>query len=732
MSCLRHMHIGTQGWGRGITVVALSLGAVSCAMSAGDDDDDGGDRETTYEISTLSGRPDMVSGGDALVLVSLPAGVDTAAVRLSLDEQDVTSAFRTTSTGALTALVSGLSIGASELTLSDAEGVSRAELSLFNYPIDGPVFSGVHQEPFVCQTDEFELISGETLGTPLDESCSVERQIAYAYRTADGELKPLDPIGSRPADLATVTTLTGASVPNIVRIETGTINRAVYQIAVLHDPAAADPDAWTSSAGWNGRLIYTFGGGCVGGWYRQGATTGGVTDDVMLRQGYAVASSSLNVFGNNCNAVLAAETMMMVKERFVEGYGAPRYTIGWGCSGGSYQNHQIADNYPGLLDGIIPGCSFPDVAFGTAPMITDARLLNRYFESDGAIPFTENEQRAVAGFLTLATMPSVSRGAGRITVNEFCPDALPEEHRYHPVDNPGGARCDMYSHHVNVYGRDGDTGFARRPLDNVGVQYGLRPLNDGLITTAQFLDLNTGIGGYDNDGNFHPDRTVASEAAVQVAYETGRLTSGGGGLSTTPIIDYRAYSDDREEGDVHLRYHSFSMRERLVAANGHADNHVMLVEDDRHGLYSSQSPVLQEALLRMDQWLERLASDTSSDSDPKIERVRRAKPPELVDACWTRDDDPTKLAEPQVRGQGRCEELYPSPPAPREVAGAPLSGNIIKCQLKPVDPSDYAISFSADEVDRLKKTFPNGVCDWSRPGVGQVPLTDTWLSFGTT
>ena len=42
---------------------------------------------------------------------------------------------------------------------------------------------------------------------------------------------------------------------------------------------------------------------------------------MMLRQGYAVASSSLNVFGNNCNDVLAAETMMMVKERFVEDTG---------------------------------------------------------------------------------------------------------------------------------------------------------------------------------------------------------------------------------------------------------------------------------------------------------------------------------------------------------------------------------------------------------------------------
>ena len=107
-------------------------------------------------------------------------------------------------------------------------------------------------------------------------------------------------------------------------METGTINRAIYQIAMLHDPARdATPDFMTRPAGWNGRLIYTFGGGCTAGWYRQGATTGGVDDDVMLRRGYAVASASLNTFGNNCAELLAAETMMMVKEHFIEAYGAP-------------------------------------------------------------------------------------------------------------------------------------------------------------------------------------------------------------------------------------------------------------------------------------------------------------------------------------------------------------------------------------------------------------------------
>ena len=689
----------------------------------------GGAYADEIKVNVLSGRPDTVSGGDALLQIDVPADLTLSDVRVAVNGTDATGAFRADADQhRLVGIVDGLSHGANEVSVTVAGDDVAAALDLVNHPVEGPVFSGPHEQPFVCETDAFELPSGETLGAPLDENCSVARRVDYAYRAADGTLMPLADPDALPADAATATTLTGAEVPYVVRIETGTINRAVYQIAMLHAPGAGDPglDAWTASPGWNRRLIYTFGGGCVNGWYRQGASTGGVTDDVMLRQGYAVASASLNVYGNNCNDLLAAETMMMVKERFIEAYGPPRYTIGWGCSGGSYQNHQIADNYPGLLDGIIPGCSFPDVGFGTVPMITDARLLDRYFQ-ETSVPFTEEQKRAVAGFLNLATMPNVSVNAGRVQVGEFCPDVLPEALRYHPTDNPEGARCDVYSHYVNVYGRDAETGFARRPLDNVGVQYGLGALEDGAITTAQFLDLNRRIGGFDQDGGFQAERTVADPEAVRLAYETGRLTSGGGGLSETPIIDYRAYSDDRENGDVHVRYHSFSMRERLRKANGRTDNHVMLTEDDRYGLYSSRSPVLRGALAQMDLWLANLEAGDKDGS--RIDAVAGARPAELVDACWTREDDPTRIVEEQVRGSGRCEELYPSAPAPREVAGAPLASDVIKCELKPIDLGDYGAAFTAEQEAELREIFDAGVCDWTQPGVGQTGLQGTWLKY---
>ena len=713
-----------------IVVMVVVVGVVAVGMSAclaGNAADDRG----PLEVSVLSSRPETVTGGDALLLITLGEH-DSKRVGVTVNGNDVTAMFRETQDGQFVGLVTGLEYGLNNVMVSVDSDTRGQTLTLVNHSAAGPVFSGPHEQPFNCETDTFELVSGETLGDSFDQDCSIVRRVDYFYRSIDDdELKSLpDTTGQLPANIATATTLAGDDVPYVVRIETGTVNRAIYQIAMLHAPGAGDsvPSPWRRSPGWNGRLIYTFGGGCVNGWYRQGNTTGGVTDDVMLRQGYAVASSTLNVYGNNCNDVLAAETMMMVKERFIEAYGAPRYTIGWGCSGGSYQNHQIADNYPGLLDGIIPGCSFPDVGFGTIPMITDARLLDRYFREEANVEYSLEEQRAVAGFLNLETMANVSVNAGRINVSEFCPEVLSEEQRYHAKDNPNGVRCDVYSHYINIYGSDVSSGYARRPLDNVGIQYGLGALNAGVITPAQFLDLNQHVGGYDTDGNVVVERTTADSDAVRIAYETGRLTNGGGGLATIPIIDYRAYSDDRENGDVHVRYHSFSIRERLRKANGRTDNHVMFVEDDRHGLYSSQSPVLQKALAEMDQWLDNLSGDQSD--DPVIERVVRAKPVTLVDSCWSREQTPMQIEETQVRGGGRCEELYPSAPSPREVAGGPLAADIVKCQLKSVDVNDYAVTFDKADALRLREIFADGVCDWTRSGEGQTGLKGSWLNFG--
>src|SRR6185295_18782123 len=96
--------------------------------------------------------------------------------------------------------------------------------------------------------------------------------------------------------------------------------------------------------------------------------TGGVINDLFLAQGYAVASSTLNVLNNNCSPIISAEAAMMVKEHVIEAYGPVAHTIGWGGSGGAIQQYDIADAYPGILDGIVPSISFPDPVTTTGPV----------------------------------------------------------------------------------------------------------------------------------------------------------------------------------------------------------------------------------------------------------------------------------------------------------------------------------------------------------------------------
>ena len=179
-------------------------------------------------------------------------------------------------------------------------------------------------------------------------------------------------------------------------------------------------------------------------------------DNNWLSKGHAVASASLNTFGNNCNDLLSSETILMVKERFIESYGVPKFTIGTGGSGGAYQSNQTGDNYPGTFDGIVTTSSFPDVTTGMVPMHS-SRLLELYFASRPG-RYTIEQQKEITGYLSIpGQIQEMSRVRGdrmdpRI---EFPDQILPgvgPQFRYHPVTNPYGARGDVYDHTVNVYG----------------------------------------------------------------------------------------------------------------------------------------------------------------------------------------------------------------------------------------------------------------------------------------
>lgn len=712
-----------------LSAVALTAaGATQIAQAAPDSGATSG-----LTIETVSSAPDLVTGGDVLVEVGVPHTVPQHRVDVTLDGADVTDGFGwDEERRVLVGLVDGMTVGEHVISaLAPGLGREGASVTVVNHPAEGPLFSGPHEQPFICETNAFRLpVIGQSLGDPLDEHCSVENRVDYFYRTTAGRYVAW-PAGATayPSDLARTTTSAGQDVPFILRMETGTANRGIYEHTVLHDPLGEEPPTPLDRPdGWNGRVIYTLGGGCTGGWYRQGSSTGGVTDPWMLGQGYALVSSTLNVFGNNCSDLLTSETAQMTKEEFIEVFGHDDLTMGFGCSGGSYQSHQAADNYPGIFDGIVVGCSFPEVGFGTVNFITDARLLNHYFNDTTELGWTPEQKRQVTGFQRLATMGNVAYGAQRIDPRVFCPGVLAVELRYDPEINPDGARCDVYDHTVNVYGEDPETGFALRPLDNVGIQYGLGALEAGTITVDQFLDLNEKIGGYDHDGGYRVERSVADLPAVEAAYRTGRLTNGGGGLASTPVIDYRAYYDEATNGDIHVRYHTNSMRERLRAANGSVANHVSLLEDSRYGLFSTGSPLLRHAVTQMDAWLTGL--DLREGVRPTMEQIAQARPEALVEGCMTREGSPSFVAETLDRDpDGTCEQLYPSASFPREVAGESVRADVIKCQTQAPRREDYAVEMTDEQWSRLQAVFADGVCDHDVSGVAQQGLAGVWLDF---
>jgi hypothetical protein len=284
----------------------------------------------SVSIEVLSSRNDMATGGDALVRIAHGATWDPRSMRVERNGTDVTTSFRSVRPGELLGLVTGLELGDNRLVVRSAPGASDVtELTITNHPAWGPIFAGPHEQPFICTTHLFQLEAGGTLGPATDAHCSVQRRVDYVYRTSAGSWAPLADRTQLPADVASVT-VRGTRMPFVVRIETGTANRAIYETAILHDPRTPEPTPWNPSPGWNGRLIYTFGGGCRPGWYHQGTGTAGVLPVAQLSLGYAVASSTLNVFANNCSELLSAEVTTAVKERFVESYGRQLFTLGWG------------------------------------------------------------------------------------------------------------------------------------------------------------------------------------------------------------------------------------------------------------------------------------------------------------------------------------------------------------------------------------------------------------------
>ena len=658
-----------------------------------------------------SPRADLVSGGDALVEVR-GAGAD---VRWTVDGREVSPPRLDPDRGTYVGLVSGLRPGKNNLLIRSGSASER--LVIVNHSKDGPILSGPHIWPYQCTTETAGL------GPATDRMCNAPTKIERYYRTTGGAFKQL-PAGPRPADMATLTLPGGNTLPYVVRIETGTINRTIYRIAMLDDGNAPENPRWQPGSAWNRRLAVLFEGGLAGR-YEQGFSVAPmILNDLYLSRGFAVMNASGLVNGLASNAVIQGETLMMLKEHFIERYGVPHWTVGSGGSGGAIQQINIGAIFPGLLDGIQAQSSFADSQVATH--VLDCDLMQNYWKASGDKGWTDEKKAAVAGYASPVTCQLWTQYiAPNLKANHKPACGLKDLSLvYDARSNPKGARCGIYNWLVNQLGRDPKTGFALSPLDNVGVQYGLAALNTGVISPDDFLDLNAKIGGYTPDGDYRPERTNADPKAMERLYASGLVNPGGGGLATTPVMLYRSYGDPG--GDFHDRQRDFEIRLRMIRANGDADNQTIWVGPKvPDSPFGQPKPLEVEVLDAMTPWLDAIAADPAPRTHARI--VRR-RPAAATDAWF--DSDGKKHAEPATLDPASAfSRAYPVHGNPRIAAGGPQTNDILKCKLKRIDMRDYKVIFTVAQQQRLRAIFPDGVCDFTKRGVGQVRASGTFVRY---
>jgi Tannase-like family of unknown function (DUF6351) len=758
----------------GIAAVITLGGLAGCGS-------DGGSGNTNpVQIKILSNRADLVSGGDVYIEVVLPDVGRIGDFRIDVDGRDVTSVFAMRSDGRIKGVITGLANGNNVVTAA-VPNASPVRITVTNHPIGGPVIAGTQIQPWVCATPVAVAESGNTAATnssglstnAIDAQCNIATEFKYYYKTTtagctnslpdpippavpptNGCFKAYNPAAATPADLATTTTDKGLVVPYIVRVERGTLNRGIYDIAVLFDPTK-DWKPYAPQAGWNGKLVYTF-GASTGQPRRQYRSEQSWTDDSALSRGFMVALNSMTDSLYNSNRVAMTETLMMMKEHIIDTYGEVRYTMGNGCSGGSINQNTAASLFPGLVDGIQPTCTYPD-SETTGIEVSDCQLLVTYYNSPQWAALTTGLTQAQINAKKAAINGHVDQSACHAWVNLFAninrpgnyipvgirPEdqatgvttsigasrnncQLPAAQVYDAVTNPTGYRCTGPDHAVAIWGTVPGTNRARDTRDNVGVQYGLKALVSGAITPEEFVSLNEKIGGADFDSNATAARSAADADALTIAYTSG-IVSSGQQLAKTAILDVRGYDDsiidpNKPPGSyvninlfgIHQIWRSFSLRERLDKANGNHDNLVLW----RVGtpLVAPASVTLQ-GFLTMDKWLGNLVADKSNTT---LERkIVNAKPPEAFDFCYLSADTTfsTKITDAAVCN---ADKFLTSHSSPRQVAGGSLSENILKCQLKALDVADYNPAvLTAAQLARLQAVFPAGVCDWSKAGVNQ-------------
>ena len=777
-------------WVKVSIVLLLSTAGAHSGARDSPQSNPGSEIRAPVSVRLLSGSPQWVSGGDARIEVQAAPGLHD---KLEVWINGRKTAQTLVSDGRrLEGVVSGFRDGTNTLEIRHATGQGvMAALQLTNHPITGPMFSGPQQHPFVCTTNQVNLqpkvdadvepgyavrdAQNNIVG--YSRNCSIDSVVSYLYRSTSSEWKPLPADGSTPGDMTQVDLADGRRVDFVVRREVGTINRFLYSFAMLapRGENAAQPDLSL----WNRRLEYFFQGGVAIG-HSQGRIHARSLDPDVLKLGHAIVHSSGNNTGTHYNLVLAGETAMMTKERFIERYGVPLYTVGYGASGGAIQQYIIGQNHPGVLDAALPVQSYPDMVT-QMPYAGECELLEHYMDVTDRDNSRWQQAKARSLLVGLNAEPAVidplSRlkpmiglaGASMSTGSTECVESwrglwplvmnprfgrAPNQENYRPQSAIADISWTHFDDLRNIYGVDHE-GQPRTTWDNVGVQYGLVSLKEGKITPAEFLDLNLKVGGWKRPKDMvqegfpilpgiTPEQVLADPAlfdpwgrrnmmlaaspdaaaprtegdliAIRAAYTSGLVFRGDMSL---PTIDHRQYLE--READMHNTRQSFSVRKRMLRQMGTSEHLVIWFTDTRPG--EPQANQSADALAVMDEWMVNIRAHPQR-------TVAQNRPPRAVDSCFDVNGQ-LMHAGPDVwngiidnKPKGACTLAFPIFGTSRTVAGEPFEGDIFKCALKPVQAALQDGTYSpwipdAAAVAKLEQAFPQGVCDYSKPGLGR-------------
>ena len=619
-----------------------------------------------------------------------------------------------------------------------------------------PVYSNIHNKKNI-------------IGYSKD--CLIPTQAWYYYLSnKDGKFHIFE---NNNQDNVAQLKLKGRVVPFIVRLEMGTINRFIYSIAVLKGPDGKldKPDG----RNWNKKLIYQFRGG-IGVGHRQGKnkpTSILKRRMEQLKSGYAVIYSTANKTANHYNIWLSEDTALRVKRQFNHLYGQEHYVVGLGGSGGAVQQYLIGQNNPGFLDAAVALYSYPDMVTQTTYAF-DCELMEYYFD------VTDNQNSKWQTWKNRSLIEGMNASEGisnrfstfydlNLKLKGFSPPSPkgmsecskswrgvsplvnnPTYYHYYPRYAEPVFKQTHWSHWEDLkyfYGVD-QAGYAQHTFDNVGVQYGLSALRNNQISIEEFLKLNSKIGGWKQPSamtqerfwklNGQPllsefytwsnhnmtqaqasqfgivPRTKGNINAMKAAFLSGNVFLG---KLDIPVIDLRHYLDD--ELDMHHASASFATRMRMLKAQGHADNQLIWVSKKPHD-------PLPDALDMIDKWVYKLKQTENNDRQAAI---RNSRPKDAEDRCYSDKGEIFAQGAGVWDGEwnnkltGRCMKQYPIYSESRAVAGASLAGDTFKCALQSVTQAInsglYHNIKMKVHMQRMEQIFPEGVCDYTKPGLGR-------------